>query len=93
MPPADPVKVAFGRPDIGKYLTETLATASVSDATPEGERASGLDASRHRDPLDRSQARSKAVLLKVDSNLDFKQTPAMNKQSQVSLCVSKRTTG
>lgn len=81
MPPPAPVKVVFGRPNIGKYLAETFATVSASNPRrPDGERSGRRDASRQRDDLDSSQKKSKAALMKADSKHHFKN----NRKSQVS---------
>lgn len=80
-PPPNPVKVIFGRPDIGKYLAETFATVSASSTAEVEVDATGRAVARQRDHLDYSQKKSKAVLLKADSKINFK-NPAKNKNNK-----------
>lgn len=85
MPPVDPVKVVFGRPDIGKYLKDTFATTSDSDTAGGGigvgdrSTASVRDDYRTQGRLDKSQRISKAVLMRADSKLNFIKPPPKRK--------------
>eukprot|EP00752_Nemacystus_decipiens_P012303 g10908.t1 len=83
--PVDPVKVVFGRPDIGKYLTETFAmvsAASKSGGDMDVDATSRSIARKRDHSLDPSQKKSKAVLMRADSKLHLKNPSAKNKKHQ-----------